>query len=246
MKKIESLNLKEITQNKDFFKSPEAWDEEIFYFLLVDRFNSDQEDYPLYDPEKDYENAIQNEEGKKQWMEAGDKWIGGSLKGISEKLDYLKGLGISVIWISPVLKQPSFSNNYHGYGIQNFLEVDPHFGSKEDLKELVDKAHSMGIYIILDVIINHSGDVFAYKSDDPAYNGQEYEVEAFRNGDGIADIDPQNPDYENSWPEGGVWPEELFKLSTFSRKGYITDWDNDPEYREGDFYSLKNINTGEG
>ena len=246
MKKYESLNLKEIIKDKKYFKSPEAWDEEILYFLLVDRFNSHQENYPLYDPEKDYENAIQNETDKKQWIEAGDKWIGGTLKGISEKLDYLKDLGISVIWISPVLKQPIFSNNYHGYGIQNFLEVDPHFGSKKDLKDLVEKAHSMGIYIILDVIINHSGDVFAYKNDDPAYSGQEYEVEAFRDKDGMPTIEPQNPDYDKSWPEGGVWPQEIFNIDTFSRKGYITDWDNDPEYREGDFYSLKNINTGNG
>jgi len=80
-------------------------------------------------------------------------------------------LGVTVLWVSPILKQPVFSKNYHGYGIQNFLEIDPHFGNKEDLKELVDKAHSRGIYIMLDVIINHAGDVFEYLNEDPFYNG---------------------------------------------------------------------------
>lgn len=246
MRKLEDINLKEISKGRDYTKSPEAWDEELFYFLLVDRFNNHEENYLLYDKKEDYENALQSEESRNKWLESGDHWVGGTLKGIIEKLDYLEGLGVSVLWISPILKQPIYSTNYHGYGIQNFLEVDPHFGSREDLKELVEKAHARGIYIILDVIINHSGDVFLYKSDDTPYNGEQYPVQAFRNKNGEAAVDPENPDYDQQWPEGGIWPQELFKLETFTRKGYITDWDSDPEYRDGDFYSLKNINTGSG
>jgi len=246
MRKLEDINLKEISKDREYTKSPEAWDEELFYFLLVDRFNNHQENCPLYDPENDYENALQSEESRNKWLESGDKWVGGTIKGIIEKLDYLEGLGVSVLWISPILKQPIYSTNYHGYGIQNFLEVDPHFGSREDLKELVEKAHARGIYIILDVIINHSGDVFLYEGEDTPYTGEQYPVKAFRNGNGEASVDPENPDYDQQWPEGGIWPQELFKLETFTRKGYITDWDNDPEYRDGDFYSLKNINTGSG
>lgn len=246
MRKLEDINLKEIKKGREYTKSPEAWDEELFYFLLVDRFNDHEQDYPLYDPEKDYENALQSEESRNNWLEAGNDWVGGTLQGIIEKLDYLENLGVTVLWISPILKQPVYSKNYHGYGIQNFLKIDPHFGSREDLKELVEKAHARGIYIILDVIINHSGDVFLYESVDPAYTGEQYPVQAFRNKKGEPIVDPENPDYDEQWPDGGIWPQELFKLDTFTRKGYIRDWDNDPEYKEGDFYSLKNINTGSG
>lgn len=66
------------------------------------------------------------------------------------------------------------------------------------------------------VIINHTGDVFAYEEEDPFYTGEEYPVKAFRDENGEAVIDPENPDYR-SWPDGGVWPEEIFNLDTFSR-----------------------------
>ena len=245
MKSIEDFNLKEITEKREYQKSPEAWDEQIFYFLLVDRFASEKE-YPLYDQKKDYENAIKTEAAKKKWLESGEKWIGGTLKGITDKLDYLKELGVSVLWISPVLKQPVYSDNYHGYGIQNFLEIDPHFGTKDELKNLVDEAHKKGIYILLDVIINHTADVFLYDAEDAFYTGQEYPVKAFRDKEGRAVVKPDNPDYSTAWPEGGVWPQEIFNLDTFSKKGYIKNWDSDPEFREGDFFSLKNIYTGSG
>lgn len=245
MKSSRNLNLNKLKGKRNYTRSPEAWDEQIFYFLLVDRFASG-ENYPLYKQNNDYENALKDEKSKKKWRQSGEKWVGGNLKGITKKLDYLENLGVTVLWISPILKQPVFSNNYHGYGIQNFLEIDPHFGDKKDLKELVDRAHSRGIYIMLDVIINHSGDVFEYKNEEPAYTGEQFEVKAFRDQSGQATINPENPDYKNNYPDGGIWPQELFELDTFTRKGYIRDWDNDPEYREGDFLSLKNINTGQG
>ena len=72
---------------------------------------------------------------------------------------------MTAIWISPIFKQVSFQETYHGYGIQNFLDVDPHFGTRQDLKELINTAHQHGIYVILDIILNHSGNVFSYTPD---------------------------------------------------------------------------------
>jgi len=245
MRSFKEFNLKKMIEIKEYQKSPEAWDEQIFYFLLIDRFAAEK-DYPLYNENKDFENALKTEAAKQKWLDSGESWNGGTLKGIINKLDYLKELGVSVLWISPTLKQPVYSNNYHGYGTQNFLEIEPHFGSKDDLQNLVKEAHKKEIYIILDVILNHTADVFLYDVEDPFYTGDEYPIKAFRNKKGEAVIDPKNPDYNSAWPEGGVWPEEIFDLATFSKKGYIRDWDSDPEYREGDFFSLKNIDTGSG
>ncbi len=125
----------------------------------MDRFN-DGKYYPLYDEENDYENAMRTKEAREDWMETSYIWNGGNLKGIIDKLDYLNEMGVTAIWLSPVFKQAVYSTSYHGYGIQNFLEIDPHFGNREDLRALVDAAHDRGIYVILDVILNHTGDVF--------------------------------------------------------------------------------------
>lgn len=245
MRSIEEVDLKKLTAEREYTKSPEAWEEQVLYFLVVDRF-ANGENYPLYNPAEDYENALETEEKEKAWQEASYSWNGGNLKGLIKKLDYLKELGITTIWVSPIFKQAVYSNNYHGYGIQNFLEIDPHFGDREDLKKLVDEAHARDIYVILDVIVNHAGDVFAYVGEEPAFEDKNHEVKGFRNHRGEPNIDPENPDRDRAWPDGGIWPEELFKLQSFSRKGYIRDWDNFPEYIEGDFFSLKNIDTGTG
>jgi glycosidase len=66
----------------------------------------------------------------------------------------LKNLGITAIWLSPVFKQRGHLDTFHGYGIQHFLDVDPRFGTRRDLVELVDAAHQNGIRIILDIIFN--------------------------------------------------------------------------------------------
>src|SRR6056297_2930032 len=180
MKSIDDFDLNDITKDRDYYPSPEEWEEQTLYFLLVDRFSNGEEN-EMYNPETDYENALQGEETEQEWLEAGDKWNGGTLQGIKSKLDYFKQLGVNAIWVSPIFKQVNFQESYHGYGIQNFLAVDPHFGSKEDLQELVNAAHEKGIYIILDIILNHSGDVFAYENENPNYTGEEYQIKAFRN-----------------------------------------------------------------
>lgn len=239
------FNLKDITKNRKYQSSPEAWEEQVLYFLLVDRF-ADGKERPLFDPEENFENALNNAETKNKWETQGECWNGGNLQGLIDRLDYLQEMGITAIWISPVLKQAPFASTYHGYGIQNFLAVDPHFGTKEDLRKLCQEAHARNMYIILDVIINHAGDIFSYENENPVYNNECYPVEGFKDEEGYPNIDPINPDRETAWSEGGVWPREIFNLEAFSRKGYIQDWDNYPEYIEGDFYSLKNINTGEG
>lgn len=245
MRSYKDFDLKELVKNREYTKSPECLEEQILYFLLVDRFNDVEADYPLYNPKTDYENALEKEETKEEWLKNSYQWNGGNLRGVIKKLDYLKEMGITGIWLSPVLKQPSYSTSYHGYGIQNFLQIDPHFGTKEDLRDLVDAAHARGIYVILDIILNHTGDVFAYEKPEP-YNSREHPVKGFYDQNKESTFDPLNPDYDAAWPDGGIWPQEIFNLDTFSRKGYINNWDNYPEYIEGDFYSLKNIHTGWG
>lgn len=242
MKSINDFDLKDIIEGKEFTKSPIDWENQIIYFLLVDRFSDGQEEnYKLYNPVKDYENIYINE-SPKQWEEAANQWNGGTIKGVESKLGYLKKLGITTIWLSPIFKQPIYNENYHGYGIQNFLEIDPHIGTKEDLISLVQAAHKLDMYVILDVIINHSGDVFSYNEDICIYNGDEFPVKGFRDSEGNPTLPfEKNLKYDI---ESAVWPIELQSKETFYRKGQIEDWEKYPEYVEGDFMSLKTINLG--
>ena len=129
---------------------------------------------------------------------AGGGWVGGNLKGLASKIGYLQRLGVTALWISPVFKQVRYQDTYHGYGIQNFLDVDPHFGTRPDLQELVRTAHRHGIYVILDIILNHSGNVFSYAPDryltqdpgsghayfDPRWDGRPYPVAGFHDASG--------------------------------------------------------------
>ena len=95
---------------------------------------------------------------------------GGDLKGLTKRLDYLSGLGITAIWLGPIYKNKPVqgavgqeSAGYHGYWITDFTQVDPHFGTREDMKAFVDAAHKNGIKIYLDIITNHTADVIKYR-----------------------------------------------------------------------------------
>lgn len=245
MQSIQDVRFGDLVQSRTFTPSPVEWEDQILYFLLADRFSNGAEK-KRYNPETDFDRALQNEESKQAWEQAGGRWNGGTLQGIKSKIGYLKKLGVTAIWISPVFKQPPFVDSYHGYGIQNFLEVDPHLGTREDLKELVDEAHRNGLYVILDIILNHTGDVFRYEEESPQYNGAEFAVKGFHDAQGEPNLPVDPPDPDAAWPDGGIWPKELMTLATFSRKGQIQNWDAHPEYVEGDFMSLKNIHTGTG
>jgi len=95
---------------------------------------------------------------------------GGDLDGLRERLDYLHGLGISAIWVTPIFKNKAVqgapgqrSAGYHGYWITDFTQVDPHLGGNAAFKRLVDAAHARGIKVIMDIVTNHSADVIQYR-----------------------------------------------------------------------------------
>lgn len=101
---------------------------------------------------------------------------GGDLKGLTQRLDYIKGLGTTAIWMAPIFKnQPvqgtgaDASAGYHGYWITDFTQVDPHFGSNKDLQTLISKAHAKGMKVFFDVITNHTADVVDYQEKSYGY-----------------------------------------------------------------------------
>jgi len=229
--KIKSVKELDFTPRGAVFPSPRDWRDAFIYFLLVDRFDNNREDIPAYDP---------HGAPKGRDPEQGKVFQGGNLKGIMRRLDYIQGLGANAIWLSPVFKNRQEKNDsYHGYGIQDFLEVDPRFGTKEDLQDLVREAHKRGIYVILDIIINHTGDNWAYPGDYPYYFWKEasgpFDFGFWR------EVDPA----KGFQGDDAVWPEEFQRPGSYKRRGQIWNWSDPDQAINGDFLSLKELEITE-
>jgi len=199
---------------KTYFNFEREWREEFIYFLLVDRFHDDKPRSPTLGP------------GRSSGVQTPDDFYGGKLKGITQNLDYIAGLGCTAIWLSPI-----FENNphaYHGYDINNYLGVDPNFGTKQDLVDLVTAAHSRNppMRIILDVVINNSGDNWSYPGGFPYYysNDRQFPFGAWRRADRPIPTELRNPDY-------------------YHRRGEIGNYDTYPENQHGDIMSLKDYDN---
>lgn len=124
------------------------WRDEIIYQLLTDRF-ADGDESNNYNVDRS--NPA--------------RYHGGDWQGIIDKLWYLEELGVTAIWISPVVKnvEEDFgAAGYHGYWTQNFIEPNPHFGDIIKLREMVNACHERGIKVIMDVVTNHVGQLFFY------------------------------------------------------------------------------------
>jgi len=93
---------------------------------------------------------------------------GGDLAGLLDRIDYIQGLGTTSIWLTPSFKNKAVqpedkSAGYHGYWVTDFTQIDPHLGTNEELKALIDKAHSRGMKVYFDIITNHTADVIGYQ-----------------------------------------------------------------------------------
>lgn len=135
----------------DVVKTPEWVKNTIWYQIFPDRFRAGSSHF------KRFKN--------KEWCEENpmsyNDFFGGDLCGITEKLDYLKDLGISGIYLNPVFK----SKSNHKYDTEDYSVIDPDFGTEEDMKNLVQKAHELGIRVMIDAVFNHSGTDFPYWKD---------------------------------------------------------------------------------
>ena len=213
----------------EVFPSPLDWRDHFMYQLMLDRFDDDTEHNKLYHPESAGKTGRNPEDGK--------KFQGGNLKGVTRRLDYIRKLGCTAIWITPPFKQrQDDQGSYHGYAIQDFLSIDPRFGTLEDLQELTRTAHKLGMYVILDVVINHTADVFRYTQDDTPYRKDErYDFKAWH----------KISEGEELTGDDAVWPIELQDPDAFKRKGSIRDLGgcDEDEAVNGDFFSLKELDS---
>lgn len=137
--------------------------EEVFYFVLPDRFYNGDTSNDLGAAANDKKRAVSRGGFNKSHK---GMYHGGDLAGLTEKLAYLDNMGVSAIWLTPVLRNRAMqagTSGYHGYWILDFTEIDPHLGSNAELKNFIDQAHQRNIKVFFDIITNHTADVIKYK-----------------------------------------------------------------------------------
>ena len=227
MTRLRSIQDLDLTPPGEVHPSPEDWRDSVIYFLLVDRFNDGKRHRP-YDgsrlprsPDDPHGRICQ----------------GGTLSGVTERLSYIKKLGANTIWLSPIFKNridPGDFPMYHGYAIQDFLAVDPRLGTLADLQELVRHAHALDMRVIMDIVINHTGNNWFYKDANPLFrhDGTTYEFGTWN---------AQHPP-DAFGPDDAVWPAELQSPECYRRCGSIVNWNDLAEAQQGDFMDLKELN----
>lgn len=222
------------------FPSPEDWRDQWIYFVMVDRFNNPAAP-PRHQPFDD---------------PGFFGYQGGKFSGVRQQLPYIKQLGAGAIWLSPVLKNLPFDQgSYHGYGIHDFLRAEPRLADNpqradDELRQLVDAAHQQGLYVILDIVLNHTGNVFAYQCDPGdqiclgnagAQSSFHAQPQAIRWRDATGTARPEFPDIAaipNPPSDALVWPSEMQQNPFFRRQG-LPDGDD----TVGDFSVLKQMMT---
>ncbi|WP_425549132.1 alpha-amylase family glycosyl hydrolase [Aquimarina addita] len=239
-------NIDPTTATKDVSQKFE-WKAATVYFLLTDRFyNGDKENDLNF--KRDQETDVLR------------GFEGGDIKGVTKKIQegYFSDLGIHAIWLTPVVEQvhgvvdegTGATYGYHGYWTKDWTALDPNFGTKKDLKEMVDAAHAKGIRVLLDAVINHTGPVTA---SDPIWTNwvRQGAICDFKNYEGNTSCDlvanlPDiitNSDQEvelpehlvKKWKDEGRYEEEVAALDLFFKTSglpkaprfYIMKWLSD-------------------
>jgi len=231
----------------------EDWRDEVIYQVLIDRF-----------ADGDAGNNFRVDTTSMA------HWHGGDWKGLEDHLDYVEALGVTTLWISPVIKNVDTDagfDGYHGYWAQDLTQTNPHFGDVVALRHLVDAAHQRGIKVILDIVTNHMSQLFYY---DINKNGQP-DKDTFGSGEGgkspvnnvteyDPDFDPRGIQARTSLGESGPapiifafdpatnhmppMPELLQDPGVYNRKGRTFDYENGDQLLHGDFPGgLKDLKT---
>ncbi|MDR0416860.1 MAG: DUF3372 domain-containing protein, partial [Propionibacteriaceae bacterium] len=246
-----------------------------FYFVMTDRFaNGDPVNDTSY-------GAGHEEDGTPIVGTSSDADIngydpsfgyyyqGGDLKGIQDKLAYIKSLGTTAIWLSPPFtnravqgnKQDGSSAGYHGYWITDFAHIDPHYGGDDAMKDLIKAAKDEGMSVYFDIIANHTADViqngagspnnypYKYMSDVPYKDtdGKVIDPAEYVNATTFPDIDTASYPYAAHIPDdlaNAKWPDWLNDITNYHNRGEgATSAENEEVTIYGDFNGLDDVFT---
>ena len=230
--------------------------DETFYFVMADRFENGDTDNDTGGISGDV-----NQHG----FDPTDKgfYQGGDLKGLLDQIDYIRGLGTTSIWLTPSFKNKAVqledgpSAGYHGYWVTDFTQIDPHLGSNDELRALVDAAHTRGMKVYFDIITNHTADVIGYEEgartayvpkDKEPYrtaSGQPFDDRDYAGTNTFPPLDPEvsfpyTPVLEPAEQNLKV-PSWLNDVTLYHNRGNTTFVSEDSYY--GDFFGLDDLFT---
>ena len=168
---------------------------DVLYLIMPDRFangNPENDNIPMRSPYK----VDRNDPNARH---------GGDLAGIEQHLNYIEDLGVTAIWLNPVLENDMKGGSYHGYATTDYYRVDPRFGTNEEYAGLIDKVHQRGMRVVMDMIFNHCGSEHPWMKEVPSpdwFNNLDHYVQT--NHDKEAYFDPYVSDYDretmiNGW-----------------------------------------------
>lgn len=196
------------------FDTPEWAKGKIMYHIFVDRFNRGSNDELVEMPRRHIhkswdEDMMIGPDKEGIWN---NDFYGGDLKGIIEKLDYIKSLGVSILYLSPIVH----SQSNHRYDTADYENVDPYAGSNEDLKILCNKAHEMGMKVVLDAVFNHTGNDSKYFNEYGTFDT----VGAFNNFSS-----PYSPFYRKHYANNRVYYDYWWGMTNLPVcDGYSKEW----------------------
>ncbi|WP_432120370.1 pullulanase-type alpha-1,6-glucosidase [Streptomyces sp. S1] len=220
---------------------------EQFYFVLPDRFANG-------DPSNDRGGLTGSR--TRTGFDPADKgfYQGGDLKGLTQRLDYIKGLGTTAIWMAPIFKNrpvqgegENASAGYHGYWITDFTQVDPHFGTNADLERLIAAAHAKGMKVFFDVITNHTADTVDYAEKKYGYRPKgaypylDEDGRPFDDRNAVGRVDADSFPYTPVAEKGVKVPSWLNDPTMYHNRGDSTWVGESAEY--GDFVGLDDLWT---
>jgi len=198
---------------------------ENFYFVMADRFENG-------DTGND-RGGIDSADPTVTGLDPTHKGMyhGGDLAGLLKRIDYIKGLGTTAIWLTPSFKNRPYqpedkSAGYHGYWITDFTQIDPHLGTNAELRALVDAAHARGMKVFFDIITNHTADVIDYtEGSRPAYVSKDREPYRTATGAQFDDADFAGTGRFPALSAGTSFPYTPFVPAGLPRK--VPEWLND-------------------
>ena len=195
------------------------WRDQFIYQIVVDRFD---------------DGDVNNDMNVEPTIPG--RFHGGDWQGVIDHLDYLQQLGVTALWISPVVKNVEDNagfDGYHGYWTQDFLRPNQHFGDLGKLRELIDDAHARGMLVILDVVTNHMGQLFYYDINgngqpDDTISGGGYSHTCLQ----ICAPNPQlcTPDELTYCKEGGTQLEQILEWDPDYDDRGVQGWTSDGFY----------------
>ncbi len=221
-----------------YHPSPQDWRRHSVYQFITDRF---------------LDGDPRNNTGRSGGYDLSrvDRRHGGDFRGIIERLDYIKSLGYTAIWISPIFQNRY--NDYHGYNQIDYTLLDRRFGSLDDFRAMVDAAHARGMYVIVDIVVNHLADLHYFEG----HRGRrapfrlhdgEYRLFPHNPGDSYRDFRLDNTFYtegryptvygSDGFPNHDIWGTGSYWFSDFHHNGNLENYGDAWQNHMGKIYGL--------